>query len=49
MRGRIVWIERDRFLEVFLCLGPLQMITISNKAERRVRFSETLVDRQRLA
>ncbi len=48
MCRRVVWIERDRFLEMLLGFGPLQMVTISNKGERRVCFSQTLVDRQRL-
>ena len=49
MRGRVVWIERNRFFEVLLCFGPLQVITIGDEGERCVSLSQTLVDRERFA
>src|SRR5712675_3417222 len=48
MSRRIIWLEFYTALELFLRLRPVPIVVHQNMRQRRVRFSECVIQRQRL-
>src|SRR6266516_3870414 len=48
MGRRIIWLEFDAALELFLRLRPAPLVAYQNMRQRRVRFGESVIQCQRL-
>src|SRR6266576_2950382 len=48
MSRRIIWLEFYTALELFLRLRPVPIVVYQNMRQRRVRFGECVIQRQRL-